>query len=58
MVVRKRPHFRFRQLGLVLTWLGIIALMIPGNETIPSPSLILLPLGVTLFFVGWVRRER
>lgn len=45
----------FKRLGLVLVWLGAIALLIPAAEGWISPSLILLPLGVTLYTIGWLR---
>lgn len=54
----KKKQFRFQQLGLVLFWFGIIALMFPGSGNMPSPSAILLPLGFIFFAIGWLRRER
>ncbi|WP_167855869.1 hypothetical protein [Natronospirillum operosum] len=52
---KRRRTSAFKRLGLVLVWLGIIALLIPSPGAMPNPSLILLPLGVVLYTIGWIR---
>ncbi|MCH8551935.1 MAG: hypothetical protein LAT62_08360 [Natronospirillum sp.] len=52
---KRRRTSAFKRLGLVLVWLGAIALLIPAAEGWIRPSMILLPLGVTLYTIGWIR---
>ncbi len=56
MKLKQRRTSAFKRLGLVLTWLGILALMIPSTGNFPNPSLLLLPAGIALYVIGWARR--
>lgn len=57
MKIKRRRSSVFKRLGLVLTWLGILALMIPSPGDFPNPSWVLLPVGVALYTIAWVRKE-
>ncbi len=52
---KRRRTSAFKRLGLVLVWLGAIALLIPSPGHFPNPSWVLLPLGVALYTIGWIR---
>lgn len=56
--VRRRRRSAFKRLGLVLVWLGILALLLPVQGDFPNPSLILLPLGIALYTIGWAQRRK
>lgn len=55
MKVKRKRQPVFKRLGLVLVWLGVLALLVPSYGDLPNPSWVLLPLGVTLYTLGWIR---
>lgn len=55
MKVKRKRQPVFKRLGLVLVWLGILALLVPSYGDFPNPSWVLLPLGVALYTLGWIR---
>lgn len=58
MVKVRRPRRSvFKRLGLVLVWLGVLALLVPVRGDFPNPSLVLLPVGIVLYTIGWVQRK-
>lgn len=59
MRVRKpKRTSAFTRLGQVFVILGVIALPIDTAGLLPKPSIVLLPLGVVLFSIGWYRDRK
>ncbi|MFC3853680.1 hypothetical protein ACFOSD_12615 [Salinispirillum marinum] len=48
----------FTRVGMVFVLLGVIALPIDTAGLFPKPSIMLLPLGVCCYIIGWYRDRK
>lgn len=59
MRVRKpKRTSAFTRMGQVFVILGVIALPLDTAGLFPKPSIMLLPLGVVLYSIGWYRDRK